>query len=134
MELSTFHPSTWNSLLPSPHLFPYHFVPQNHVHWTETPESHIFSADLPGVKKEEIRVEVEDSRYLMIRTEAASTEPIRSFSRKFRLPGRIDVNGISAGYENGVLAVTVPRSYVRRGFFIDPDDKPQGIHVLARAA
>ncbi|CAI9772886.1 unnamed protein product [Fraxinus pennsylvanica] len=134
MELPNLHPSYWNSFLPSPRLFPYHFVPQNHVHWTETPESQIYSANLPGVKKEEIRVEVEDSRYLIIRTEPASTEPIRSFSRKFRLPGGVDVNGISAGYENGVLTVTVPRSYVRRGFFIDPDDMPQGIHILARAA
>ncbi|KAL2523991.1 15.4 kDa class V heat shock protein [Abeliophyllum distichum] len=137
MELPTLHPSYRNSFFPSPHLFPYHFIPQNYVHWTQTPESHIYSAHLPGVKKEEIRVEVEDSKYLIIRTEAAdetSTEPIWSFTRKFRLPGRVDINGISAGYEDGVLTVTVPRSYVTRGFFIDPEDMPQGIHVLARAA
>lgn len=70
---------------------------------------------MSGVRKEEIRVEMEDSIYLAIQTESASgesTEPAKSFMRKFRLPGRVDVNGISAGYENGVLTVTVPRSFV----------------------
>ncbi|KAI8525140.1 hypothetical protein RHMOL_Rhmol13G0205900 [Rhododendron molle] len=137
MDLSTLLPSYWASLLSSPFLFPYHFIPENYVHWTETPESHIYSVDLPGVRKEEIRVEMEDSIYLVIRTESAtgeSTEPAKSFMRKFRLPGAVDVNGISAGYENGVLTITVPRSFVRRGFFIEPADLPQRLELLARAA
>lgn len=89
-----------------------------------------------GVKKEEIKVEVEDSRYLIIRTEAVeeSREPARSFMRKFRLPNLVDVNGISAGYEDGVLTVKVPRSLARRGFLIDPADVPERLEVLARAA
>lgn len=78
-------------------------------------------------------MEIEDAIYLIIRTDE-STEPGRSFMRKFRLPGMVDLNGISAGYEDGVLTVTVPRSYVRRGFFIEPTDKPQGLQILARAA
>lgn len=91
-----------------------------------------------GVRKEEIRVEVEDSRYLIIRTEAVAVEspeePSRSFNRKFRLPRQVDVIGISAEYVDGVLTVTVPRSFVRRGFFIDPADRPDRVHLLARAA
>lgn len=54
--------------------------------------------------------------------------------RKFQLPGMIDVSGISAGYEDGVLTVTVPRSSVRRGFFIEPSDISDKLAVLARAA
>ncbi|KAM0943809.1 putative small heat shock protein HSP20 [Dioscorea sansibarensis] len=89
-------------------------LPSNHVHWSQTPESHLFSADLPGVRREEIRVEVEDSRYLIIRTELFSNEDTsRGFMRKFRLPQMIDVDGISAGYADGVLTVTVPRSSLR---------------------
>ncbi|KAJ1428749.1 HSP20-like chaperone [Sesbania bispinosa] len=135
MEFPASQTVPWHYLLPHNLLFPYNFIPENYVHWTETPESHIFSADIPGVRKEELRVEVEDSRYLIIRTEAVdeSTEPVRRFERKFRLPGRVDVDGISAGYEDGVLTVTVPRS-LRRGFFIDPADVPDRLEVLARAA
>lgn len=91
---------------------------------------------ISGVKKEDIRVEIKDSMYLIIRTEAAaeSGEPGRSFMRKFRLPSLVDTNGISAGYEDGVLIVTVPRSFVRRGFHIDPADSPERLELLARAA
>ena len=136
MDFSPFQPSSWHFLFTSPLLVSYHFTPDNYVHWTETPESHIYSANLPGVRKEEIRVELEDSRYLIIRTEAIdeSTKPAKSFMRKFRLPDMIDIDGISAGYEDGVLTVTVPRSFVRRGFYIDPGDLPEQLEVLARAA
>ncbi|XP_019169296.1 PREDICTED: 15.4 kDa class V heat shock protein [Ipomoea nil] len=114
-----FHdPSSWHSFFNYHLLSPHHFLPENHVHWRETPESHIYSADLPGVEKEKIRVEVEDSRYLIIRTEGGNDDEsmpaTRSFMRKFRLPGMVDVDGISAGYRDGVLTVTVPRSFVRR--------------------
>lgn len=94
---------------------------------------------MAGVRKEEIKVEVEDSRYLIIRTEAIddeSSEPAKRFMRKFRLPGMVDIDGISAGYEDGVLSVTVPRSFRRREFFIDPADAPAPprLEVVARAA
>ncbi|XP_057536721.1 15.4 kDa class V heat shock protein [Amaranthus tricolor] len=120
-------------ILYNPYMFlPYYHVPENYVHWRETPESHIYSANLPGVRKEEIKVELEDSRYLIIRTEAVyeSVEPAKRFMRKFRLPGRVDLDGISAGYEDGVLTVTVPR----RGFFIDPADLPENLHITATAS
>ncbi|KAF8700388.1 hypothetical protein HU200_034323 [Digitaria exilis] len=98
--------------------------PANHVNWEETAAAHLFSASLPGVRKEEIRVEVEDARYLVIRTElaAAGAEEDddglvggrrRGFERKFRLPGMVDTEGISAEYTHGVLTVTVPRMHTR---------------------
>jgi HSP20 family protein len=73
-----------------------------------------------GVRKEEIRVEVEDARYLVIRTEldagtgtGGAVADARSFDRKFRLPGMVDVDGISAAYTHGVLTVKVPRMHTR---------------------
>ncbi|CAK7323695.1 unnamed protein product [Dovyalis caffra] len=137
MELSVYHqPSPWYYFLANPALFSYPPTPENHVSWSQTPESHVYSADLPGVRKEEIKLELEDSRYLIIRTEAIdeSAQPAKTFKRKFRLPGGIDIEGISAGFEDGVLTVTVPRAFRRRGFFIDPTDVPERQELLARAA
>ncbi|KAL8032827.1 hypothetical protein ABFX02_13G122400 [Erythranthe guttata] len=113
------------------YLLAYHTIPENYVHWSQTPESHVYSADIPGVRKEDLRVEVENSRYVIIRTAEVAE---RSFSRKFRLPEQVDVDGISAEYVAGVLTVKVPRSFVRRGFLVDPADRPETVHVLARAA
>ncbi|CAA0826522.1 15.4 kDa class V heat shock protein [Striga hermonthica] len=139
MEISHIYSS--NSIFPLTHFFPYNYLilqNQNYVHWTQTPESHIYSAEIPGVRKEDLRVEVEDSIYLIMRTEAeaaaAAAESGRSFNRKFRLPRRVDVAGISAEYVAGVLTVTVPRSIVRRGLLIDPADVSESLQLPARAA
>uniref|UniRef100_A0A0E0LLB8 SHSP domain-containing protein n=1 Tax=Oryza punctata TaxID=4537 RepID=A0A0E0LLB8_ORYPU len=93
----------------------------NHVSWEETAAAHLYSASLPGVRKEEIRVEVEDAMYLVIRTELDAGDGDgddggvgrRSFARKFRLPAMVDADGISAEYTHGVLRVTVPRLHTR---------------------
>lgn len=80
-------------------------------------------------------MEIEDSIYLIIRTKTTEISQVRSLKRKFRLPESIDMIGISANYEDGVLTVIVPkRVLLRRSFFIDPSDVPQSLHVLARAA
>ncbi|CAD5167367.1 unnamed protein product [Musa acuminata subsp. malaccensis] len=143
MELYYPIQSSW-PLFPAPHFFSSSdsATPQNYVHWTETPESHRFSADLPGVRKEEIRVEVEDSRYMVIRTERRDDDGLgepaqrerRGFVRKFRLPETVDIDGITAAYEDGVLTVTVPRLVSRRRLQLDLEDLADASHAVARAA
>nr|WLR90809.1 HSP17.4 [Selenicereus monacanthus] len=96
------------------------------IDWRETPEAHIFKADLPGVKKEEVKVEVEDGNVLKIsgqrsrekeektdtwyRVERSSGE----FLRRFRLPENAKVDEVKASLENGVLTVTVPKAEVKK--------------------
>ncbi|KAK2637451.1 hypothetical protein Ddye_032243 [Dipteronia dyeriana] len=42
-------------------------IANTRIDWKETPEAHVFKADLPGLKKEEVKVEVEeDGRVLQI--------------------------------------------------------------------
>ncbi|XP_008780388.2 15.4 kDa class V heat shock protein [Phoenix dactylifera] len=145
MELLPYHHHAfpWRFFLARSFLSPPNTTipPSNYVHWNETPESHIYTANITGVRKEDIRVEVEDSRYMVIRTEESEDggespeRDRRSFMRKFRLPQMVNVDGISAGYEDGVLTVTVPRSISRGRLIVDPQDlAAQAHHSVARAA
>lgn len=91
------------------------------VDWKETPEAHIFKADLPGLKKEEVKVEVEDGGVLQISGERAVEKEEKNekwhrvergrgkFARRFRLPQNAKVDEVKASMENGVLTVTVPK-------------------------
>ncbi|CAN0852358.1 15.4 kDa class V heat shock protein [Linum grandiflorum] len=127
MDFSPYHSSPWQYLIAS--VSRSSAVQANHVNWTQNPDSHVFSADIP-----DIRVEVENSRYVIIRTDGTNIPPERTFMRKFRLPDLVDVDGISAAYEDGVLKVTVPRASRRRGVFIQPADLPERSDRLAPAA
>ncbi|KAF6168046.1 hypothetical protein GIB67_011431 [Kingdonia uniflora] len=85
-------------------------------------------------RKHDIRVEVEDSRYLIIITDNAVsiTDEARSFMRKFRLTGMIDIGGISAGYEDGVVTVVVLRQQLLQ---ISLEDlREQRLEIVAPAA
>jgi HSP20 family protein len=97
------------------------------VDWKETPEAHVFKADLPGVKKEEVKVEVEDGNVLVISGKRSCREEEHKndkwhrverssgqFMRRFRLPENAKVDEVKAGLENGVLTVTVPKTEVRK--------------------
>ncbi|KAK3160282.1 hypothetical protein QOZ80_1BG0057440 [Eleusine coracana subsp. coracana] len=96
------------------------------IDWKETPEAHVFKADLPGVKKEEVKVEVEDGNVLVISGERSKEEEDKNdkwhrverssgkFMRRFRLPENAKVDHVNAGLENGVLTVTVPKAEIKK--------------------
>ncbi|VAH71746.1 unnamed protein product [Triticum turgidum subsp. durum] len=96
------------------------------VDWKETPEAHVFKVDLPGVKKEEVKVEVEDGNVLVVSGERSREKEDKNdkwhrverssgkFVRRFRLPEDAKVEEVKAGLENGVLTVTVPKAEVKK--------------------
>jgi len=76
--------------------------------------------DLPGVKKENIEISVNDSiltvageRKLEKKEEKENYTRIESFfgrfERSFKLPQDADTDNIEAKYENGVLKLFIPR-------------------------
>ena len=96
------------------------------IDWKETPEAHVFKVDLPGVKKEEVKVEVEDGNVLVISGQRSKEKEDKNdrwhrverssgqFMRRFRLPENAKVDQVKAGLENGVLTVTVPKAEVKK--------------------
>ena len=76
--------------------------------------------DLPGVKKEDIKVDLKDN-VLTVSGERNFKEEVREedyyrvetrfgkFSRTFTLPDDADIENIDASSENGVLEIVIPK-------------------------
>lgn len=76
--------------------------------------------DLPGVKKEDIKVDVKNGQ-LLVSGERHFKEEVKEedyykvetrfgkFSRTFNLPDNIDIENIDAKSDNGVLEVVIPK-------------------------
>nr|CAC81965.1 small heat-shock protein [Funaria hygrometrica] len=98
-----------------------HAVANTQIDWRETPEAHIFKADLPGLKKEEVKVQLVDGKTLEISGERRKEEVHKddtwhrverahgSFLRRFRLPDNSNVEAVEAQVQDGVLTVTIPK-------------------------
>jgi HSP20 family protein len=79
------------------------------------------AAELPGVKPEDVKISVEGTVLTLHGTkqQVAEEETERvhryertygSFARTFTLPRTVDTAQIKAGYDNGVLTITLPKA------------------------
>ncbi len=87
----------------------------------ESKDSYLIRAELPGMKKEDIKVEVKDgtlvlsgerkSEKLAEGVEYRHVERVAAkFWRSFSLPETTKADGIEASYKDGVLEVRVPKA------------------------
>lgn len=76
-------------------------TPQRRVSFTDD----ILSLDVPGFKKDDISVSVENE----VLTISGSAESRGSITRKWRLPDGTNTDQISAKLSDGVLEVSLPR-------------------------
>jgi HSP20 family protein len=100
----------------------------------DTKDAVVLKAELAGMDPDEIQIEVEDN-VLTIKGERKFEETVDeeryyrverrfgSFQRNLALPQGVKPEDIQAGYEDGILTVSVPKA---------EEEKPQRIEVKAR--
>ena len=93
--------------------------PQTNIH--ETPEAYHLELNAPGRTKEDFKIQVEQGLLTVSfekkeeNTQSDDYKTIRrefefkSFKRSFSVDDKIDVEGIQAKYENGVLKLLLPK-------------------------
>ena len=86
----------------------------------ETENGMILKAELPGIRKENVSIEVKDN-ILTIKGERVSDQDVGeekyyrrercfgSFFRSFTLPDAIDPENIKAKFKDGILEIEIPR-------------------------
>lgn len=86
---------------------------------TDKGDSFVLEADLPGFKKDDIKIDLENDRLTIKAERHSNTETAKngyvrrersfgSFERSFDVSG-IDTAGIKANYTDGVLTLTLPK-------------------------
>ncbi|HEX2860775.1 MAG TPA: Hsp20/alpha crystallin family protein [Lacunisphaera sp.] len=65
-------------------------------------------AELPGVSRDAINVEMVDG-YLNINASRKQADETFSFNRSVAIPEAVQADKVAAAYENGVLTVTLPK-------------------------
>jgi HSP20 family protein len=86
----------------------------------EDKENYIVKAEIPGMKKEDIKVTVRDNIIAISGERSSETEEkdktyhriersYGRFSRTIALPSAVDAAKIKASYKDGVLQVTLPK-------------------------
>jgi len=84
----------------------------------ETATAFVFTAELPGISREQIKIDVVDGRLTLQgrRDARVSCEQYHQverghggFCRSFALPQAVETEGITADLSDGILTITVPK-------------------------
>jgi HSP20 family protein len=89
---------------------------------TEDENNYVVRVELPGVRKEDVTVELENNELTVRATRTDKTtegESKAEFSREFTVPEGVDATKVKAAYENGVLTLTLPKPEAHKPRRID---------------
>jgi HSP20 family protein len=97
----------------------------------ETPEAYVFTADMPGIRREDLDIQLAGNRLTINGHRESETRreehrvysqerSFGSFSRSFTLPEEVESAKVAAELKDGVLSLTVPKS---------PEVRPRKISI-----
>ena len=132
MNLINWRPTTVSSHRNLPNVFERmiddnFFFDYDNNNWTpsvdinESSDTFIINADLPGIKKSDIEVKIEEN-VLILKAERKidkknvnekyhfSERRSGTFSRSFKLPKSVKEEKITADFDNGVLSINIPKA------------------------
>ena len=89
----------------------------------ETDNSFVLSADIPGLTKKDIKINVASGKLSISGERTYETDQEKdnyhyrerrfgSFDRSFNLPETVDEDNISASFKNGILTIQLPKHEV----------------------
>ena len=88
-------------------------APYSGVEWYENEESYVARVELPGVKKENLELELDDGFLRLAFQRRRSLDESESFDRGeqvLRVPETVDPDGISASLEKGILELILTKT------------------------
>ena len=103
------------------------FVNYDNNNWTpsvdinESSDTFIIKADLPGIKKSDIEVRIEENALILNAEWRIDKKNVNekyhfserrsgTFSRSFKLPKSVKEEKITADFDNGVLSIIIPKA------------------------
>jgi len=96
---------------------------QNMARWNpaadlyEDDENVYLRLEVPGMKKDQIHIEVENQVLTVSaesRREGEKEQTVQNFSRSFSVPDGVDLEKIKARLEDGLLTLTMPKAEKRK--------------------
>ncbi len=126
----------WNRVIPAAKVYDERdFDPACEV--SESDEHYFMSVDLPGMKKEEIKIEVTDKTLTISgqrkRQSSDKSQKVQCyeksygfFKRSFALPATIESDKVEARYEDGVLELYLPKTQIARPRHIEIQSSHEG--------
>ncbi|KAK4257171.1 hypothetical protein QN277_006794 [Acacia crassicarpa] len=95
--------------------------------WTEDSSCHYLLVDLPGFKKEEVKLQVEGSGYITVRGERQVNEEKRvHFELVLPVPKDSDTDKIAGKFDSEILYVTIPKKAAQGNTETEPAEPENG--------
>jgi HSP20 family protein len=87
----------------------------------ETPDAYVLSAELPGLNRDDVDIQMRGDLLLITGQKAEEKDDVGCayriserrfgrFDRSFPIPADVERNRIEAGFRDGVLTVTLPKT------------------------